>query len=374
MGAAPSADNLAMEVDAAEAVADALQGVLVPAEDAVLRAVKDGTGRFQPPSHLQEKKEAELVAIKKEIHHYLKKCFRYFRALHTGCPVVITAAYDSVMSAQTLADKDITMGYFVHVAYNYCCEKVTEFQIHEEPNEANLGYFTVMAIEGWDERNKVNRMLLQNNIAARECLLMMLSLRQANIKLSSVVFKFDRKRRMVCSGKMDAWRDWVKNLEYFPTLFECKDLDVIESDDIPCDYLITCKQMDTLLQVANPNQDHKDWMLNSHFGLDDEGKPQDVQAIQNSSWPAPRSTDGQPPEASASASPPGVAAPSEPATLPPVQDSGPSSGKGPQQSGQAWNPSNWVDYPGSGSQQGWGKKGTDGKSWGAGWASGSQRP
>jgi hypothetical protein len=215
-------------------------------------------------------------------------------------------------------------------------------------------------------------MLLQNNIAARECLLMMLSQRLPNIKLSSVIFKFDRKRRFECSGKMDAWRDWVKNLEYFPTLFECKDLDVIETEDIPCDYLITCKQMETLQQVANPNQDHKDWMLNSHFGLDDEGKPQDVQAIQNSSWPAPRSTDGQPPQASASASPPGVAAPSEPATLPPVQDSGPSSGKGPQQSGQAWNPSNWVDYTGSGSQQGWGKKGTDGKSWGAGWASGSQ--
>jgi hypothetical protein len=372
MGAA-SSDLVAMEVDAAQP-AGLVPAELVPAEDAVLKAVKDGTGQFQPPRNLQER-DPELVAINKLIHHYLKKCFRYCRSLHTGYPVVITEAYDEVMLAPTLSKADITLDYFVHVAYKYCSKKDGEFQIFEEPNEGNKGYFSVQAIEGWDERNKVNRMLLQFNIAARESLMMMLSQRVPNIKLSSVVIKFDRKRRLECSGKLAAWRDWVKNLEYFPTLFECRDLQVPFDEDLPCDYLITCKQWDTLQQVANPNLDYKDWMLNSAFGLDDDGQPMDVQAIQASSWPAPGSASASPPEASASASPPGAAAPSEADKGPQQSDSWSSSGKGTDGKswGAGWNPGNWVQFPGAGSDgKSWGQKGTDGKSWAAGWASNSR--
>lgn len=369
MGAAPSADSLGMDVDAAQPEPESAQGALVPAEDAILRAVKDGTGQFKPPT--DKFTPPELDDICKQMHHYLKKSFRYFRGLHTGFPVDITTAYEAVMSAPSLHGKNISREYFIHVAYKFCSKKAEEFRIGEEPNEANNGHFTVMAIDGWDERNKVNRMLLANNIAAKECLLLMAKENLANIKLSTAVLRFDRKRKLECSASKEKWEDWITNLDHFPSLFECKDLGVIPTEDIPCDYLITCKQMDALLKVADANCDYKDWMVNSDFGLDDDGKPLDVQAIQNSSWPAPRPTDGHPPADSSSAPPLGVAAPSEPAVAQPMQDSVPSSGKGPQQSDQAWDASNWVDYAGAGSKN-WGRKGTDGKSWAAAWPSGSQ--
>ncbi len=132
MGAAPSDGSLGMEVDAAQPGAEALQ-VLVPAEDAVLRAIKDGTGRYKPPT---EYTPPELLDIRKQMHHYLKKSFRYCKDVRTGCPVDITTAYDAVMTAPSLKGKDISMGYFIHVAYNLFSQKAEHFHIGEEPNEA----------------------------------------------------------------------------------------------------------------------------------------------------------------------------------------------------------------------------------------------
>ncbi len=196
---------------------------------------------------------------------------------------------------------------------------------HRCPTKAQI-------IAGWDERNKANRMLLANNIAARQCLLMMWHLGLANIKLSSVIMAFDKKRKLQCSEHVANWADWVTNLQYFPSLFECRVLDVSEGEEFTRDWLVTCKVHDTLMKVADPNSDYKDWMLNSEFGLDDDGKPLDLQAIQQSSWPMPQAPDGSQPAASTTGAPPASGAAAAHANQQPLQVTVPSDGKGPGRS------------------------------------------
>ena len=230
--------------------------------------VWNGRGAFAPG-------KARTAEENKELRTALKLAYKKqlrFSAAANGKFIGVDEVFEPAAGKYVISH-GVTKGEFASVCWRLVKKVTTEFDIEHYPDANNNGNFTARAVPGWDERNKMDRLELWDNHAAKQVILYCVRKQTDVCWLLDVIDSIDPKHLMSnCQTQQDR-DDWAANLNRFPSLFVTKWSEACPVAHRAADWNIRFLKMDLAHGCAMQSRDQKLWLNNQTFGLDEHGVP-----------------------------------------------------------------------------------------------------